>query len=236
MEMKAVILAGGFGKRLRPYTDTTPKPLLLVASRPIIEWQIRWLKHYGFRDIIICAGYLKEKIIEEVGSGRNYGVRIGYVIEDEPLGTGGAVKNAGHILENDEEFVVVNGDILTDLDPNILLETLGENDVGSIALAPLPSPYGVIRFDPQTLRILSFVEKPKIKEYWINAGVYAFRNEVFKYLPDKGDIERTALPRLAEEGRLSAALFDESFWMSIDSHKDLEEAGKKVPELGIFSE
>ncbi len=234
--MKAVILAGGFGKRLRPYTETTPKPLLPISGKPIIEWQIRWLKHYGFRDIIICAGYLKEKIIEEVGSGRKYGVRIGYVIEDEPLGTGGAVKNAGHILEGDEEFIVVNGDILTDLDPNTLLETLSEKDVGAIALTPLPSPYGVIRFDPQTLKILSFVEKPRIKEYWINAGVYAFRRDIFGYLPDKGDIERTALPRLAEEGRLSATLFEESFWMSIDSHKDLEEAGKRVPSLGIFSE
>ncbi len=234
--MKAVILAGGFGKRLRPYTDTTPKPLLLIAGKPIIEWQIKWLKHYGFRDIIVCAGYLKEKIIEEIGSGRKYGVRVGYVIEDEPLGTGGAVKNAGHVLEGDEEFVVVNGDIITDLDPNILFETLSENDIGAIALTPLPSPYGVVRFDPQTLKIISFVEKPKIRERWINAGVYAFRRDIFKYLPDRGDIERTALPRLAEEGRLSATLFEESFWMSIDSHKDLEEAGKKVPNLGIFSE
>ncbi|RLG09596.1 MAG: nucleotidyltransferase, partial [Thaumarchaeota archaeon] len=99
--MKAVILAGGYGKRLKPYTENVPKPLLSVAGRSILEWQIRWLKHYGFREILICAGYLKEKIVNEVGSGTKYGVKVGYVVEDKPLGTGGAVKNAEHILKND---------------------------------------------------------------------------------------------------------------------------------------
>lgn len=230
-----VILAGGYGKRLKPYTETMPKPLLQVANRPILEWQLRWLRHYGFNEVLICAGYLKERLVEEVGSGARYGVRVGYVMEDEPLGTGGALKNAEHILSSEKEFIVVNGDILTDLNPAQLLEVLGEKDVGAIALTPLPSPYGVIKFDYETFKILSFIEKPRIKEYWINAGVYAFRREVFEYLPEKGDIERTALPRLAEEGRLRAALFEENFWMSIDSHKDLEEASKRVPSLGIFS-
>lgn len=233
--MKAVILAGGYGKRLKPYTETVPKPLLPVAEKPILEWQLRWLKYYGFEEVLICAGYLKEKLIEEVGSGSRYGVRIGYVVEDKPLGTGGALKNAEHILVNEKVFIVVNGDILTDLNPNRLLENLGEKDLGVLALTPLPSPYGVIKFDSSTLKILNFVEKPKIKEYWINAGVYAFRSEVFKYLPEKGDIERTALPKLAEEGKLRAALFEENFWMSIDSHKDLEEASKHVPSLSIFT-
>ena len=77
--MKAVILAGGYGKRLRPYTETTPKPLLPVAGKGIIEWQIRWLKHYGIDEIVICAGYLKEKIIEQIGNGSRYGVKVGYV-------------------------------------------------------------------------------------------------------------------------------------------------------------
>jgi len=234
--MKVVILAGGYGKRLKPYTENVPKSLLPVADRSILEWQLRWLKHYGFDEVLICAGYLKEKLVEEVGSGVKYGVRIGYAVEDEPLGTGGALKNAEHILAPEEVFIVVNGDILTDLNPSLLLDALGQRDIGAIALTPLPSPYGIVKFDPDTLKIISFIEKPRIREYWINAGVYAFRREVFNYLPEKGDIERTALPKLAEEGKLRAALFEENFWMSIDSHKDLEEASKHVPALSIFTE
>lgn len=233
--MKAVILAGGYGKRLKPYTENVPKPLLPVAGRSILEWQIRWLKHYGFKEILICAGYLKEKLVNEVGSGTKYGVKVGYVVEDEPLGTGGAIKNAEHILKNDESFLLINGDILTDLDPNELLEDLEEKYLGTIALVQLPSPYGIVKFDEKTCKVLSFVEKPRLMDYWINAGVYAFKREIFNYLPERGDIEKTALPKLAEEEKLRAHLFEKAFWMSIDSHKDLEEASKIIPTLSIFS-
>jgi len=234
--MRAVILAGGYGKRLKPYTENVPKPLLPVAGRSILEWQIRWLKHYGFEEILICAGYLKEKLVNEVGSGVKYGVRVGYVVEDEPLGTGGALKNAEHILRNDESFLLINGDILTDLDPNELLEDLEGIYLGAIALVQLPSPYGIVKFDEKTRKVISFVEKPRLMDYWINAGVYVFKREVFNYLPERGDIEKTALPRLADDGKLKAHLFENAFWMSIDSHKDLEEASKIIPTLSIFSE
>jgi len=234
--MRAVILAGGYGKRLKPYTENVPKPLLPVAGRSILEWQIRWLKYYGFEEILICAGYLKEKLVNEVGSGVKYGVRVGYVVEDEPLGTGGALKNAEHILRNDESFLLINGDILTDLDPNELLEDLEGRYLGAIALVQLPSPYGIVKFDEKTRKVISFVEKPRLMDYWINAGVYVFKREVFNYLPERGDIEKTALPRLADDGKLKAHLFKNAFWMSIDSHKDLEEASKIIPTLKIFSE
>ncbi len=234
--MKAVILAGGYGKRLKPYTENVPKPLLPVAGRSILEWQVRWLKHYGFEEILICAGYLKEKLVNEVGSGVKYGVRVGYVVEDEPLGTGGALKNAEHILRNDESFLLINGDILTDLNPNELLEDLEGKYLGAIALVQLPSPYGIVKFDEKTRKVISFVEKPRLMDYWINAGVYVFKREVFNYLPERGDIEKTALPRLADDGKLKAHLFENAFWMSIDSHKDLEEASKIIPTLSIFSE
>jgi len=234
--MKAVILAGGYGKRLRPFTETTPKPLLPVAGRGIIEWQIKWLKHYGIDEIVICAGYLKEKIIEQIGNGSRYGVKVGYVVEEEPLGTGGALKNAEHILKNEASFLVLNGDVLTDFNPMELVEDLRDDFVGAMALVHLPSPFGVVNFDQKTMKIVSFVEKPRISEYWINAGVYAFKSEIFNYLPESGDIERIVFPKLAEEGRLRAHLFESCVWMSIDSHKDLEEASKIIPNLDIFKE
>ncbi|MCD6236283.1 MAG: nucleotidyltransferase family protein [Thaumarchaeota archaeon] len=234
--MKAVILAGGYGKRLKPLTETTPKPLLPIAGKGIIEWQIKWLKHYGVDEVIICAGYLKEKIIERVGNGSRYGVKVGYVVEEEPLGTGGALKNAEHILKKEDSFLVLNGDVLTDFNPLALIDDLEDGYVGAMALVHLPSPFGIVHFDQKTMKIKSFTEKPRISEYWINAGVYAFKPEIFDYLPESGDIERTAFPKLAEEGKLKAHLFESCIWMSIDSHKDLEEASKIIPRLDIFKE
>jgi Nucleoside-diphosphate-sugar pyrophosphorylase involved in lipopolysaccharide biosynthesis/translation initiation factor 2B, gamma/epsilon subunits (eIF-2Bgamma/eIF-2Bepsilon) len=113
--MKAAILAGGYGKRLRPLTETIPKPLLPVGERGIIEWQISWLKQHGISEIVICAGYLKERIVERLGDGSRYGVKIEYAFEEKPLGTGGALKNARYLLENEDIFLLVNGDVLTDL-------------------------------------------------------------------------------------------------------------------------
>jgi len=230
--LKAVILAGGYGKRLRPLTDTTPKPLLHVADRPIIEWQIRWLKHSGIEDFIVCAGYLKEKIVDEIGSGHKLGVRVGYVIEDEPLGTGGALKNAEHLLSNEDAFIVLNGDIITNLDPMLLIQQVNrEGTVGVIALVHLPSPYGIIEFDRESGLIMKFVEKPRLPQHYINAGVYAFTPEIFKHLPSEGDIERTAFPKLAERKALRAVAYEDVEWISIDSYKDLEEAAKLVKKL-----
>ena len=197
--MKAAILAGGFGKRLRPLTNDRPKPLVEVCGKSIIEWQISWLKKYGVNALVILAGYLREKLIDYLGSGSRYSVRITYVVEDEPLGTGGALKNAEYIL-NDSVFIVLNGDVITNLDLSKLVnELLNSKALIAIALTPLKSPYGIVRLGMGSY-IESFVEKPVIKEYLINAGVYAMKPEVFKYIPEKGDLERTTFPKLASEG------------------------------------
>ncbi len=231
---RAVILAGGLGKRLRPLTEDKPKVLLPVAGRPILEWQIHWLKFHGFRDIVLCVGYLWEKIKEKIHNGDKLGVNVTYVVEHEPLGTGGALKNAERELEDSDIFIVINGDILTNIDLEKFYMSLNGN-VGVIALVPLPSPFGIVDFDKETLKIKSFIEKPRIKDYWINAGVYMFSKEVFNYLPEKGDIERTTFPKLAEESKLKALVFPDVFWTSIDSHKDLEEASKILLTIHPFS-
>ena len=228
----AVILAGGFGKRLRPFTEEIPKPLVSVADRPILEWQIEWLKRYGFNEFVLLVGYRKEKIIEYIGSGNRLGVKVTYVVEDEPLGTGGAIKNAEHILSKEEKFLVLNGDILTNLDPLKLFETLEKvpQYVGVIASIPLPSPYGVLKIDGD--RVTGFVEKPQIKDYWINAGIYALTPEALKYFPERGDLERVAFPAMARDGVLGAVKYTNIFWKSVDTYKDLEEATKSVIKLG----
>ena len=221
--MKAVILAGGFGKRLKPLTDERPKPMIEVLNVPIIEWQVRWLRKFGVKDFVLCVGYMREQISDHIGVGSKFGARVEYSVEEEPLGTGGALKNARDSLAGQDSFFMLNGDVLTDLDPN-RLQAAGRH---TIALVPLRSPFGVVELDGNS-RVTGFTEKPEIPGRWINAGVYHFTQDVFRYLPDNGNIEMTALPTLAGEGKLQAAKYPGVFWRSIDSHKDIEEAAKEM--------
>lgn len=227
--MKAVILAGGFGKRLRPLTNERPKPMIHVLDKPIIEWQLKWFKDYGINEIVICVGYLKELLIDHIGSGNKFGVKVGYAVEEEPLGTGGALKNAEPLLKSDENgFFMINGDILTNIDPL----RLTEDGSHSLALVPLKSPYGMVEVDENS-NVLGFIEKPEINDFWINAGVYYFNNDVFQYLPESGNIEVTALPEMARDNKLKAIKYENTFWRSIDSHKDIEEASRELTSFGM---
>lgn len=224
--MKAIILAGGQGTRLRPLTNDMPKPLIEVASKPIIVHQIEWLKKYGIMEFIVTIGYLKEKFLSSLGSGRKFGVHVSYVVEEEPLGTGGGLKNAISLLGKEEIFYVINGDVITDIDPTKLIKMLDEDTVGVVATVPLPSPYGIVFSDNKDYIVL-FQEKPIIHDYWINAGLYLFRPEVVNYLPERGDLERESFPKLTSARKLKTVrYYDFTIWRSIDTFKDLEEAEK----------
>ena len=121
--------------------------MIEVLNQPIIEWQIKWFKKFRIEEIVICVGYLKEHIIDYIGSGNKFGVKVGYAVEEEPARvTGGALKNAQSLLggAENEGFFMVNGDILTDLDPNILRDDMTSS---ALAVVPLRSPYGVIELD-----------------------------------------------------------------------------------------
>lgn len=223
-------MAGGFGKRLRPLTNDRPKPLVEVGGKAIIEWQIEWLRRHGVRTLVVLAGYLREVLIDRLGSGSKYGIRITYVVEDEPLGTGGALKNAEYVL-NDSVFIALNGDVITNLDLSKLInELISSNALAAIALVPLKSPYGIVKVREGNY-VESFIEKPVLSEYLINAGVYAMKPEAFKYIPEKGDLERTTFPKLASEGLLKGVVFHECYWRSIDTLKDVEEASKDLESI-----
>jgi mannose-1-phosphate guanylyltransferase len=227
--MKAVILAGGFGKRLKPLTDTRPKPMIKIIDKPIIEWQITWLRRFGIEEFVLCVGYMRELIVNHVGDGSKFDSKVEYSYEEKPLGTGGALLNAKKFISEEESFFLLNGDILTHLDPT-RLKNRGSN---TIALVPLHSPFGIVEVDNDTSRVLRFVEKPEIPNSWINAGVYHFTKDVFEYLPQQGNIEVTALPTLAKQGALIAVKYTDLFWHSIDSHKDIEEASKGIQETKL---
>lgn len=232
--VQALILAGGYGKRLRPLTLETPKPLLEVAGKPVIVWQLEWLRSAGIERVVVLAGYLKEKLVEALGSGQRFGVRLVYVVEEEPLGTGGALRNAAHLIEREDYSIVVNGDVLTNIDPRALVRALESSGaVAAIATVPLRSPYGILDIGEDG-RVRGFIEKPVVRDYWMNAGVYAFTPEIVGYLPERGDIEKRGFPELAGEGRLVAVKYDTPpyYWRSIDTHKDLEEASRELAEMG----
>ncbi|QGR18560.1 nucleotidyltransferase family protein [Stygiolobus azoricus] len=226
--MKAVILAGGFGKRLRPLTDERPKPLIEIAGKPIIEWQIKWLKKFGVTSVFVLAGYKKEVLIDWVAKNQDkLGISIAILTEDQPLGTGGAIKRLNGFISNGERFFVLNGDILTNLD---LFKLEDDKAVAVISLVPLRSPFGIVKVERDGI-ITQFVEKPILKDYWINAGVYSMSSEIFEYLPEKGDIEKETFPLLAQKGLLKGITFDNVYWRSIDTLKDYEEANAEITEV-----
>jgi mannose-1-phosphate guanylyltransferase len=225
--LKAIILAGGFGKRLQPLTNVKPKPLIRVSGIPILLWQLDWLRKHGVEEAVICAGYLKERIIEYIGDGSRFGVAVDYAIEDTPLGTGGALKNAKALLEDDDKFIMLNGDIMTNLDLQRLSKNLGGETLATLAVVPLPSPYGVIDIREDDV-ITGFREKPRLEGYWINAGIYCLSSKILGSLPDQGNIETTTFPELAKRGRIRVVRYDDSVWRSIDSYKDIEESSKEL--------
>jgi len=220
--LKAIILAGGQGKRLRPITDYVPKPLVPIKNIPIIEWQIKYLKKYGITEVIICTGY-KTKMIENYLSMKKMGVKIKFSIEKSPLGTGGAIKKAGKMI-NDKSFFVINGDVITNID----LRKLAKKP-NSIASIELRTKFGTLETDGN--KISKFKEKKEISNLWMNAGIYYLQKETLKDLPNKGDIEKTLFPNYAKKGKLYTIKFKKIKWFSIDSIKDIEESSLEIEKI-----
>ena len=221
--MKAIILAGGRGKRLRPITDYVPKPLVPLNNIPIIEWQIKYLKIFGVDEIIICTGYKAEMIQHFFSMKNNFGIKIRFSIEKTPLGTGGAIKQAGKLIK-DKSFIVINGDTITNIDLKKLLKK-----PNAIAAIELRTRFGIM--DTKEDKVTRFREKKEISNVWMNAGIYHLQKEVLKDLPKKGDIEKTVFPDYAKKGLLNTIKFKNSKWYSIDSFKDIEECSLEIHKI-----
>jgi len=201
--MKAIILAGGLGERLRPLTNHTPKPLLPIKGKAIMQYAIENLKRNSITDIILGISYHADKIKKYFRDGSKFGVNISYSIEKEPLGTGGAVKQAAKNIK--ETFVLLWGDNLTDINFRETLEVHKRNKAKiTMALTPREDVehFGVAKLDGE--KILYFVEKPKREEApsnLINAGAFIVNPEALNILPEgKSSIERDCFEKLAEKG------------------------------------
>jgi mannose-1-phosphate guanylyltransferase len=218
--MKAVILAGGEGTRLRPLTLTLPKPVVPVVDRPFLRHQLDLLASAGVREIVFSVAYRPERVEAVFGDGSAFGVRIRYAVEDVPLGTGGAVRNALALL--DERTVVLNGDILTDVDLGALVARhVAEGASATILLAPVPNPaaFGLVETDPGG-RVLRFVEKPRPEEITtntINAGVYVLETRVIELMPEgvNYSIERGFFPALLARGDRVLGPVHRGYWIDI---------------------
>jgi len=218
--MKAIILAGGRGKRLKPVTDYVPKSLIPLDNIPIIEWQIRYLKKFRVNTIIICTGYNTEQIENYLKIKNNFGIKIIFSKEKIPLGTAGAIKQAARHI-NEKSFFVLNGDIITNIDIRKL-----QKKENSIATIPLKTKFGII--ESKDDKVSKFSEKKEISNLWMNAGLYHLTKNIVKDLPKKGDIEKTTFPNYAKKGKLNLIKFRSIFWHSIDSHKDIEECTSEI--------
>ncbi len=231
--MKAIVLVGGEGTRLRPLTYHTPKPLLPIVNVPFLERQLSWLAGHGVDEVVLSLGYLPEAFERHFASGRFGAMRVRWVVEREPLGTAGGIRFAADGI--DERVVVCNGDVLTDLDLTALVRFHDERAAeATIALTRVddPSAFGVVptRDDGE---VVAFVEKPppgKAPTNWINAGTYVLEPSVLARIPSRltVSIERETFPRMLDMPRRLFAQHSDAYWIDIGTPRKYFEAHADV--------
>ncbi|MEW2163383.1 nucleotidyltransferase family protein [Streptomyces sp. NPDC007084] len=232
--VQAVVLAGGQGSRLRPYTDDRPKPMVEIpgTGTPIIGHQLTWLAEEGVTDVVISCGHLAD-VLQTWLDSADLPVRVTTVVESEPLGRGGGLRYAAARLPHpDRPWYATNGDIWTRFSLRDMADFHAERDaVATLALARPRIPWGAVQTDGFG-HITDFIEAPP-STFEINAGVYVFSPEFTAMLPERGDHERTTFPRLARENRLAGFPIPQgAYWRAIDTAKDLTEAAKELAALG----
>ncbi len=216
----AVILVGGEGTRLRPLTNGIPKSMVPVLNEPFLEHTIAYLKEYGVNKVILTLSYLPDVIREYFGDGGSRNTQLIYAIENNPLGTAGAVKNTGQHLK--ETFIVLNGDIFTDLDiTDMLTFHRQKKSKVTIALTRVDNPcaFGVVETDGED-RVERFIEKPspeQVTSNWINAGIYIIEPEVLEYVPENAHymFERGLFPRLLDMKEPLYGYHFDGYWLDM---------------------
>lgn len=226
LPVQAVIMAGGYGKRLRPITEDLPKPMLPVGDRPLLELIIEQLRQAGIRRANVTTHYMPEKISDYFGDGRGFGIELHYVTEDRPLGTAGAL---GLLEAPDEPLLVVNGDILTRVDFRAMLAFHREHGADmtvGVRQYELQVPYGVIECEGPFVRGLR--EKPSLG-FLVNAGIYLLEPSVHRYIPSGQRFDMTDLiARLLAEGRTVVSFPIVEYWVDIGQLEDYERAQEDI--------
>lgn len=231
--MRAVIMAGGFGTRMRPLTDELPKPMLPVGGRPVMEWIVDQMRQAGIRHINVTTHYKPEKVVEHFGDGRAFGVELHYVSEDRPLGTGGALSL---IPCESEPLLVVNGDILSRVDYQQMLDYHNDHHADmtvAVSQHQVEIPYGVIQCEGSIVRSLE--EKPRLTML-VNAGIYLLQPTVYEHVPSGERFNMTDLIQwLLEAGRTVVGFPIREYWLDIGQHADYGQAQNDMKN-GRFAE
>lgn len=222
LPVTAVVMAGGYGRRLQPVTDDTPKPMLHVGGRSIIEWIIEGLEQAGVRRVIVTTHYKPEAITQHIGDGRSLGVQIEYLHEEEPAGTAGCLSL---IPRRQEPLLVINGDILTRVDFRALLHYHRDHEADmTVALREysVQVPYGTVELED--VRILGLDEKPSL-QFFVNAGIYLLEPSVQSYVAEGERVDMTdVIGRLLDDGRAVVGFPVREYWIDIGQHADYEQA------------
>jgi NDP-sugar pyrophosphorylase family protein len=229
--MKAVILAGGKGTRLKPYTTVFPKPLMPINDKPILEIVIQQLKSHGFGEIIITVGHLAELIMTFFGDGSKFRVEINYSREDKPLGTAGGLGLLKQELN--ETFLMMNGDVLTTLNYSDLKDYHNRNGaIATIALnkREVDIDFGVVELDNDN-SIVGYTEKPKIK-YLVSMGVYVLEPEILKYIGPNEYLDfPNLIKKLISNGEIVKGYIYDGYWLDIGRPDDYERANREIEEI-----
>ncbi len=232
-QRRAVILAGGLGTRLRPYTTVLPKPLMPIGDRPVLDVVVRQLHRSGFDRITIATGHLAELIEAFFGDGARFGVSIDYFRESRPLGTVGSL---ALIDDLDDDFLVMNGDVLTDIDYGALLEQHVRSDaVATIAVArrSVQISLGVLHFsaDGDASRLAGYEEKP-VLDYDASMGVYCFSPSAVRHVEPGERLDFPELvQRLLATGEVVRGWRSDAYWLDIGRHEDYEQATEEFERM-----
>ena len=228
----AVVLVGGRGFRMSHMTEDRPKAMVEVAGKPIIHWVLRWLKSHAIENVVLGVAYKKEAIIDYV-SKNNQGLNVIFSEHSVKGETGEGFRMAIERYVDDEDFIAMNGDELTNLDLGNLINTHFENQgVATIAISAFKSPFGIV--DLWEDSIIGFREKPIITDKFVSAGVYVFNKKIKNYLPEHGNIERTTFPTLADKRLLKAhKLNSNERWATVNTIKDIIKAEEELRLMGF---
>lgn len=232
--LDAVLMAGGKGKRLYPLTEKTPKPLLKVGERPIIEHNIDRLIKFGIDNIFISINYLGEKLISHFGDGSEKGINISYINETSPLGTVGSVKLAEKDL-NKDTILVMNSDLLTTIDFAEFYNAFTESSADMAVAATsyhVDVPYAVLEVKEDNI-VHSLKEKPRYT-YYSNAGIYLIKKDVLPYIPDNEKFDSTDLmEKLIQEGKKIITFPIIGYWLDIGKMDDYKKAQEDIKHLSL---
>jgi len=226
----AVVLVGGSGLRMRPLTEDLPKCMIPLRGKPLLYWTLSWLRDNGFEHAVLGVSHCKEAVINYVKE-NPLGIKVDFSEHTQEGETGEGFRLAIKRHVNDENFLAMNGDELTNMNLEKFVDFhFAQKGIATVAVSPMRSPFAVIEIKGND--IVEFKEKPLLEDKLINAGIYIFNHSICDYLPTKGSIEKTTFPKLAEKRLLKGyRLCKDERWLTINSVKDLSIAEKEFESI-----